>query len=49
VSNVVDKTKLLTTQQDITPMSLANLALDLAGEEELLPSILRKAIRLMQT
>lgn len=49
VSNVIDKTKLLTTQQDITPMSLANLALDMAGEEELLPSILRKAIRLMQT
>jgi cell division protein FtsA len=49
VSNVLDKTKLLTTQQDITPMALANLALDLAGEEELLPGILRKVIRLMQT
>ena len=49
VSNVVDKTKLLTSQQDITPMALVNLALDLAGEEELLPSILRKVIRLMQT
>jgi cell division protein FtsA len=49
VTNVIDKTKLLTTQQDITPMGLVNLALDLAGEEELLPSILRKVIRLMQT
>lgn len=49
VSNVVDKTKLLTTQQDITPMALVNLALDLAGEEELLPGILRKVIKLMQT
>jgi cell division protein FtsA len=49
VTNVVDKTKLLATQQDITPMALVNLALDLAGEEELLPSILRKVIRLMQT
>ncbi len=49
VKNIIDKTKLLTSQQDITPMALANLALDMAGEEDLLPKILRKAIRLIQT
>jgi len=49
VTNVIDKTKLLTTPQDITPMALVNLVLDLAGGEDLLPSILRKVIRLMQT
>lgn len=49
VSGILDKTSSLTSPQDITPMALANLSLDLSGEEELLPSILRKAIRLLQT
>jgi len=30
-------------------MGLANLALDLAGEEKLLAKILRKVVRMMQT
>lgn len=49
VANIEDGTGLLKDQQDVTPMALANLALDLAGHEELLPSILRRAVRAMGT
>ncbi len=47
VSNVKDSTGILKSQQDVTPMALANLALDLAGHEELLPSLLRRTVRAM--
>ncbi len=46
---VIDATKTLKSPQDITPMALANLALDMTIEEGLLPSILRRAIKLLQT
>ncbi|MBD3244941.1 MAG: Hsp70 family protein [Candidatus Moranbacteria bacterium] len=49
VVNVIDKTGKLTQIQDVTPMGLANLALDLAGDEGVLPSILRRAVRIIQT
>lgn len=49
VPNVKDATGALGTPQDVTPMGLANLALDLAGTEELLPSILRRAVKTMAT
>ncbi len=49
IPNVVDATGTLDNPQDVTPMALANLALDLAGEEELLPSILRRAVKAMAT
>lgn len=49
IPNVVDHTKSLKNPQDVTPMGLANLALDLAGPEELLPSILRRAVKAMAT
>ena len=49
VTNVIDETGKLVDPKDITPMALANLAIDLAGEEPLLSSILRKVIRMMQT
>lgn len=48
VSNIIDKTNSLKDQQDITPMALANLSLELAGEERVLGKILRKVVRLMQ-
>jgi len=48
VINIVDKTDQLTDFQDITPMGLANLALDLVGEERVLGSILRRVVRMMQ-
>lgn len=47
IPNIRDETGLLNDPQDITPMGLANLALDLAGQEELLPSILRRAVKAM--
>jgi len=49
ITRIVDKTGLLTTQQDITPMGLANLVADMRGGEEILPGLLRKAIKLIQT
>ncbi|MBU1018760.1 MAG: cell division FtsA domain-containing protein [Patescibacteria group bacterium] len=48
VSNIIDETKKLKDSQDITPMALANLALELAGEEKVLTKLLRKVVRLMQ-
>lgn len=48
VVNVKDDTGKLKTQQDVTPMALANLAIDLAGQEDVLHSSLRRAVKLMQ-
>lgn len=44
VANVIDETGKMVGSQDITPMAMANLAIDLAGEEKLLDSILDKVI-----
>lgn len=49
VTNIVDKTDKLTNQQHITPMALANLAIDLAGEEDPVHRILRRAVQIIQT
>ncbi|PIU07394.1 MAG: hypothetical protein COZ85_04075 [Candidatus Moranbacteria bacterium CG_4_8_14_3_um_filter_34_16] len=48
VVNIIDKTGELRNPQDITPMGLANLALDLIGEEKMLAGILRQAVRMIQ-
>lgn len=48
VNNIVDKTGEIKNQQDVTPMGLANLALLIDTEEEVLPSILSKAVKVMQ-
>jgi cell division protein FtsA len=48
VSNIKDQTGLLLNPQDVTPMGLANLALDLVGEEKVLSSMLRRAVKMMQ-
>lgn len=48
IPHVHDETKRLTDPQDITPMALANLGLELVGEEHLMSKILKKVIRLMQ-
>lgn len=48
VNNVIDKTGEIKNQQDITPMGLANLALNIETEEDVLPSILSKAVKVMQ-
>jgi cell division protein FtsA len=48
VANIADKTGLLRDPQDVTPMGLANLALDLVGEEKVLSGMLRRAVKMMQ-
>ncbi|MEA3273422.1 MAG: cell division FtsA domain-containing protein [Patescibacteria group bacterium] len=48
VVNIVDATNQLSNVEDVTPMSLANLALDIAGEEKVISSILRRAVRMIQ-
>lgn len=48
VARLTDTTGQLRGREDITPMGLANLALELAGEEEVVPSLLRKAVKLLQ-
>ena len=48
VVNIEDTTGLLRDPQDITPMGLANLALELVGEEKVLSSMLRRAVKMMQ-
>jgi len=48
VTNISDKTGALRDPQDITPMGLANLALDLVGEEKVMSGILRRAVKMIQ-
>lgn len=48
ITNLIDETKLLKDQQDIVSMALANLALSFIGEEQLIPKVLKKVVRLMQ-
>lgn len=48
IINIVDKTNKLQGQQDITPMALANLAIDLTAEEDILHQILRRVVRAIQ-
>ncbi len=48
ISTLTDQTGQIRTIQDVTPLALANLGLELAGEEQLLSLLLRKAVRLLQ-
>ena len=48
IATLKDETKKMKDQQDITPMALANLGIELAGEERILAKLLRKVVRLMQ-
>ena len=48
VIRVFDSTKELKTPQDVTPMGLANLALEIAGEEKVMAGILRRVLQGMQ-
>jgi len=49
VKSIIDETGTLLEPADVTPMALANLTLNLAGEESILSKILRKVIKVMQT
>lgn len=44
VENIVDQTGNLTHLWDITPMSLANMAIDLVGQEGVMDSVLNKIV-----
>ena len=48
ISNIIDTTGQLRDPQDITPMALANIALDLVGEEDVMAGILRRAVKIIQ-
>ena len=49
VVNIIDLTASLVDPSDVTPMALANLALELAGEEGMIGGIMRKVVRMIQT
>jgi cell division protein FtsA len=49
VSNIIDNTGTIKDQQDITPMGLASLLVEMDTEDEMLPGILSKVVKLMQT
>lgn len=49
VVNIKDETGLLKSPADVTPLSLANLAIDLAGEETIVESMLSKIVRALRT
>jgi len=49
VVNIKDETGLLKTPADVTPMALANLAIDLAGEETLIEGILSRVAKALKT
>jgi cell division protein FtsA len=44
VGNIVDKTGELKEPRDVTPMALANVAIDLVGEEQLMDSVLNRVV-----
>ncbi|MCC7197788.1 rod shape-determining protein [Candidatus Peregrinibacteria bacterium] len=48
ITNIIDETKQLKDLQDITPMALANIALEYLTEEQILSKLLKKVVRLMQ-
>lgn len=48
VAKIVDATGELISPQDVTPMGLAKLALDLGQEEKVLTKILRRAVQTIQ-
>lgn len=48
VVNIFDETRELRDPQDITPMGLANLILEIVGEEKVLAGILRRAVKMIQ-
>ncbi|EKE11976.1 MAG: cell division protein (septum formation) [uncultured bacterium] len=48
VVRIIDHTDELKNPQDVTPMGLANLVLDVTGEEKVMSGILRRVLQTMQ-
>lgn len=49
IPTMTDQTGLLRSVQDVTPLALANLGLELAGEESVTGGILRKAVKMLNS
>jgi cell division protein FtsA len=48
VTNMTDRTGEIKDQQDITPLGLGSLIVDMDIEDEVMPTVLQKVVRLMQ-
>jgi hypothetical protein len=48
VVRIIDQTSELQNPQDVTPMGLANLVIDMTGEEKVMAGILRRVLQSMQ-
>jgi hypothetical protein len=49
INNIIDKTNILKGPENITPLALASLSLEIvADKEKALPSILRRVVRIMR-
>ncbi|GAJ19333.1 unnamed protein product, partial [marine sediment metagenome] len=46
--NIIDETKKMKEREDIIPLSLVNIGIDLAGEETVVQKVLRKVIGIMK-
>ncbi len=46
--NIIDETKKIKEREDIIPLSLVNIGIDLAGEETVVQKVLRKVIGIMK-
>ncbi|MCD6194753.1 rod shape-determining protein [bacterium] len=49
ISSVIDRTGRLSAPEDITPVALASLSLELVGEESILDEVLSQAVRALRT
>ncbi|MFO0780427.1 MAG: cell division FtsA domain-containing protein [Candidatus Gracilibacteria bacterium] len=48
IMNMTDETKQMKDMEDVTPLALANIALEYIGEEQILSKLLKKVVRLIQ-
>lgn len=48
ISSIIDETKSLNQPEDVTPIALAHLGIEFTQEEQILPKVLKKVVRLMQ-
>jgi cell division protein FtsA len=49
ITTIVDKTGELKEPRDVTPMALANIALDLVGQEEIMDSVLNRVVNSLKS
>jgi hypothetical protein len=45
---MVDKTNEIKDQQDVTPLGLGSLVVDMDVEDDVMPSVLQKVVKMMQ-